>query len=159
MLLYRSYPECSQLLQPYLTECGIGKGAVRILSGDPTSQKRRKLTTAETLVQDARIFTKRDSTVLRSFTELAEEAGQHFASRGVVNRLLIGDWTYLAYGKFGTAMKVERYIDQRYMHEPTHSTVVCCYREKGFSSLPLTEITELFDMHDEIILPGTRFVR
>jgi hypothetical protein len=154
MLLYHNDLERSRLLQPYLADFAGERGFVSILSGSPDKEKRKLSYGSETLALDAHPLLKSGSDPVRCFNELRDEAGKRCASGRFKKWLFIGDWTYLSYGKMDTVMRVERHIA-----EGLDSAAVCCYRNKGFSSLELKDIRELFEMHDSFHLPTASFVK
>lgn len=154
MLLYLNDAERSRLLQPYITACERDDGFLSILSGEPGKEKRKLSSSAETLVQDARVFVKTGSDPLQSYIELLDEAREQFVLEGFDEWLWIADWAHLAYESFDIVMK-----DERYRAEHLDATAVCCYRNGGFSSLLLRDIVELIEMHDVVIFPATTFIK
>jgi len=153
MLIYPNDAERSRLVQPYLRACERGYGFLSILSGAPGKERRKLTSSAKVLVMDARAL-KSDSNPVRTFAELADGARQRFTSGGFDDWLWIGDWEHLLYGRMDSVLKIERYVA-----EHLDCSVVCCFRSKGFSSLSLREIGELFDIHDAIILPASTFAK
>ena len=112
------------------------------------SLKRKAL-----IVDDAAALHTRGRTPEDSYFRLFEANRRKFESGRYGSWTHIGDWAHTFYNRIEDVMDIERSLAR----QEGELITFCCFREEGFASLNLAVITELMELHNQVIFPATTF--
>jgi hypothetical protein len=139
-------------LQTYIARAVIGKNYVTILSGDPNEDKRM-IPRGENVsfeICDARSLADGTAHVSSSLRAILKQQKKNYKSSASKGWTLIGTWEHLLYEDFDSVLNWERVLNA---DGPTET--LCCFRNEGFCSLPLSQLVALFKLHNKAIFPAT----
>jgi hypothetical protein len=153
LIVYVDRKGLEKQLQRYISTAVRERSYVSVLSGDPDEDRRmlsrRNCPAFE--VRDARRLAEEGVRFQSTFEAILEEERKKYKSSGSKRWTWIGIWEHCFYEHFDPVLGAERIADANSV-TPT----ICCFDNKGFCSLPLAQLLELFKLHNEVVFPVVR---
>jgi hypothetical protein len=151
LVVYTERRELRRQLSVYLEDAARHLDHLTVISGQPGEDRRLiprgKMRSFH--IHDARRIAARGVRAPRLFERILDEESTVSGQRGSKAWTWIGTWEHLLYHDFGPILEIERMINAR-----GSPVTVCAFKNEGFCSLPLPQLSELLSLHDSFLFPA-----
>jgi hypothetical protein len=149
MVVYSNKNEFVASVRPFVSEATRGRRFLTIMSDEPSRDGQMLYNGPRSALglQDAHGLLSGSSDKLSLLKALLTKQEKQYRSGNFEAWTWVANWEHLLYDRFESVLRIEHYFD-----EPRPTTTVCCFKNEGFCSLPISQIRELVELHTQIVL-------